>query len=279
MVEMLAALMLCVLALPIGELDMPSLMMHINDPATIKFMAGVSGAPAVTAEVPLLAAKPKPPPQRSALWEYQDTKIALPDRPSCHDMAATGDCLTNQNYMLSQCALACQARGQGPVAAGVAPRSAPAAAAAKKPPAPLGAEPASLAAKPAPLAGRPTCHDMAAAGDCTTNKAYMLSQCILACQAVAAGGVAARPAPAAAAAKPRVPLGAKPAPLAAKKPATLAAEPSLEPSPVPNKMESKPMKNVGERQAQSLDLAQDLAPAPEPKYGHQIADEIGDLAF
>jgi hypothetical protein len=108
----------------------------------------------------------------------------------------------------------------------------------------------------------------------------MLSQCILACQAVAAGGVAARPAPAAAAAKPRVPLGAKPAPLAAKKPATLTAEPSLEPSsPVPN-MEAKPMKNVGEvRQAQSLDLAQDLAPAPEPKYGHQIADEIGDLAF
>jgi hypothetical protein len=274
--------MLCVapVALPIGELDMPSLMMHINDPATIKFMAGVSGAPAVTAEVPLLAAKPKPPPQRSALWEYQDTKIALPDRPSCHDMAATGDCDTNKNYMLSQCALACQARGQGPVAAGVAPRSAPAAAAAKKPPAPLGAEPASLAAKPAPLAGRPTCHDMAAAGDCSTNKAYMLSQCILACQAVAAGGVAARPAPAAAAAKPRVPLGAKPAPLAAKKPATLTAEPSLEPSsPVPN-MEAKPMKNVGEvRQAQSLDLAQDLAPAPEPKYGHQIADEIGDLAF
>ena len=269
--EMLAALMLYMLcvALPIGELDMPSLMMHINDPATIKFMAGVSGAPAVTAEVP---AK-KPPPQRSALWEYQDTKIALPDRPSCHDMAATGDCVTNQNYMLSQCALACQARGQGPVAAGVAPRSAPAAAAAKKP---LGAEPASLAAKPAPLAGRPTCHDMAAAGDCTTNKAYMLSQCILACQAVAAGGVAARPAPAAAAAKPRVPLGAKPAPLAAKKPATLTAEPSLEPSsPVPN-MEAKPMKNVGERQAQSF---MDLAPAPEPKYGHQIADEIGDLAF
>jgi hypothetical protein len=202
---MLAAFMLCV-ALPIGELDMPSLMMHINDPATIKFMAGVSGAPAVTAEVPLLAAKPKSPPQRSALWEYQDTKIALPDRPSCHDMAA--------------------------------------------------------------------------AGDCSTNKAYMLSQCILACQAVAAGGVAARPAPAAAAAKPRVPLGAKPAPLAAKKPATLTAEPSLEPSsPVPN-MEAKPMKNVGERQAQSfMDLAQDLAPAPEPKYGHQIADEIGDLAF
>ena len=200
---MLAALMLCV-ALPIGELDMPSLMMHINDPATIKFMAGVSGAPAVTAEVPLLAAKPKPPPQRSALWEYQDTKIALPDRPSCHDMAA--------------------------------------------------------------------------AGDCSTNKAYMLSQCILACQApVAARGLAA---PSAAAAKPRVPLGAKPAPLAAKKPATLTAEPSLEPSsPVPN-MEAKPMKNVGEvRQAQSLDLAQDLAPAPEPKYGHQIADEIGDLAF
>ena len=282
---MLAALMLWSVALPIGELDMPSLMMHINDPATIKFMAGVSGAPAVTAEMPakkppLLAAKPKPPPQRSALWEYQDTKIALPDRPACHDMAATGDCVTNKNYMLSQCALACQARGQGPVAAGVAPRSAPAAAAAKKPPAPLGAEPASLAAKPAPLAGRPTCHDMAAAGDCKANKVYMLSQCILACQAVAAGGVAARPAPAAAAAKPRVPLGAKPAPLAAKKPATLAAEPSLEPSPVPN-MEAKPMKNVGERQAQSLDLAQDLhlAPAPEPKYGHQIADEIGDLAF
>ena len=273
---MLAALMLWSVALPIGELDMPSLMMHINDPATIKFMAGVSGAPAVTAEMP---AKKPPPPQRSALWEYQDTKIALPDRPSCHDMAATGDCLTNQNYMLSQCALACQARGQGPVAAGVAPRSAPAAAAAKKPPAPLGAEPASLAAKPAPLAGRPTCHDMAAAGDCKSNRDYMLSQCILACQAVAAGGVAARPAPAAAAAKPRVPLGAKPAPLAAKKPATLTAEPSLEPSPVPN-MEAKPMKNVGEvRQAQSLDLAQDLAPAPEPKYGHQIADEIGDLAF
>ena len=85
---------LCV-ALPIGELDMPSLMMHINDPATIKFMAGVSGAPAVTGEVP----KPRPP-QRSALWEYQDTKIALPDRPSCHDMAATGDCDTNKNYML-----------------------------------------------------------------------------------------------------------------------------------------------------------------------------------
>ena len=276
---MLAALqllnLLCV-ALPIGELDMPSLMMHINDPATIKFMAGVSGAPAVTAEVPakkppLLAAKPKPPPQRSALWEYQDTKIALPDRPSCHDMAAAGDCNSNKDYMLSQCALACQARVQGPVAAGVAPRSAPAAAAAKKPPAPLGAEPASLAAKPAPLAGRPTCHDMAAAGDCKSNKDYMLSQCILACQAVAAGGVAARPAPAAAAAKPRAPLGAKPAPLAAKKPATLAAEPSLEPSPVPN-MEAKPMKNV-------LDLAKDLAPAPEPKYGHQIADEIGDLAF
>jgi len=276
---MLAAFMLCVhlcVALPIGELDMPSLMMHINDPATIKFMAGVSGAPAVTAEMP---AKKPPPPQRSALWEYQDTKIALPDRPSCHDMAATGDCDTNKNYMLSQCALACQARVQGPVGAGVAPRSAPAAAAAKKPPAPLGAEPASFAAKPAPLAGRPTCHDMAAAGDCKTNTVYMLSQCILACQAVAAGGVAARPAPAAAAAKPRVPLRAKPAPLAAKKPATLAAEPSLEPSPVPN-MEAKPMKNVGEvRQAQSLDLAQDLAPAPEPKYGHQIADEIGDLAF
>ena len=266
--------MLCV-ALPIGELDMPSLMMHINDPATIKFMAGVSGAPAVTAEVPakkppLLAAKePKPrPPQRSALWEYQDTKIALPDRPSCHDMAAAGDCESNTNYMLSQCALACQA-----VAAGVA-QPTPAAAAAKKPPAPLGAEPASLAAKPAPLAGRPSCHDMAAAGDCKTNK--VLTQCVLACQAVAAPvGVAARPAPkpapATAAAKPRAPLGAKPAPLAAKKPATLAAEPSLEPSPVPN-MEAKPMKNV-------LDLAKDLAPAPEPKYGHQIADEIGDLAF
>ena len=272
--------MLCV-ALPIGELDMPSLMMHINDPATIKFMAGVSGAPAVTAEVPakkppLLAAKePKPrPPQRSALWEYQDTKIALPDRPSCHDMAAAGDCESNTNYMLSQCALACQA-----VAAGVA-QPTPAAAAAKKPPAPLGAEPASLAAKPAPLAGRPSCHDMAAAGDCKTNK--VLTQCVLACQAVAAPvGVAARPAPkpapATAAAKPRAPLGAKPAPLAAKKPAALAAEPS----PVP--MEAKPMKinnAVGEHlQAQSLDLA----PAPEPKtiqvYGHQIADEIGDLAF
>ena len=193
---MLAALqllnLLCV-ALPIGELDMPSLMMHINDPATIKFMAGVSGAPAVTGEVP----KPRPP-QRSALWEYQDTKIALPDRPSCHDMAAAGDCISNKDYMLSQC--------------------------------------------------------------------------ILACQAVAAGGVAARPAPAAAAAKPRAPLGAKPAPLAAKKPAALAAEPS----PVP--MEAKPMKinnAVGEHlQAQSLDLA----PAPEPN-GHQIADEIGDLAF
>ena len=264
--------MLCV-ALPIGELDMPSLMMHINDPATIKFMAGVSGAPAVTGEVPAKVPKPRPP-QRSALWEYQDTKIALPDRPSCHDMAAAGDCEANSDYMLSQCALACQA-----VAAGVA-QPTPAAAAAKKPPAPLGAEPASLAAKPAPLAGRPSCHDMAAAGDCKTNK--VLTQCVLACQAVAAPvGVAARPAPkpapATAAAKPRAPLGAKPAPLAAKKPAALAAEPS----PVP--MEAKPMKinnAVGEHlQAQSLDLA----PAPEPKtiqvYGHQIADEIGDLAF
>ena len=259
------ALFVCVVALPIGELDMPSLMMHINDPATIKFMAGVSGAPAVTGEVP----KPRPP-QRSALWEYQDTKIALPDRPSCHDMAAAGDCESNKNYMLSQCALACQA-----VAAGVA-QPTPAAAAAKKPPAPLGAEPASLAAKPAPLAGRPSCHDMAAAGDCKTNK--VLTQCVLACQAVAAPvGVAARPAPkpapATAAAKPRAPLGAKPAPLAAKKPAALAAEPS----PVP--MEAKPMKinnAVGEHlQAQSLDH---LAPAPEPN-GHQIADEIGDLAF
>lgn len=138
-------------------------------------------------------------------------------------------------------------------------------------------EPTNMVAEPA---ARPSCHDMAAAGDCKTNK--VLTQCVLACQAVAAPvGVAARPAPkpapATAAAKPRAPLGAKPAPLAAKKPAALAAEPS----PVP--MEAKPMKinnAVGEHlQAQSLDLA----PAPEPKtiqvYGHQIADEIGDLAF
>ena len=67
----------------------------------------------------------------------------------------------------------------------------------------LAAKPAPLAAKPgAPLAGRASCHDMAAAGECETNKVYMLSQCVLACQAAAAGGVAARPAPAAAAAVP-----------------------------------------------------------------------------
>ena len=61
---------------------------------------------------------------------------------------------------------------------------------------------ANLATKPAPLAGRASCHDMAAAGECDTNKVYMLSQCVLACQAAAAGGVAARPAPAAAAVVP-----------------------------------------------------------------------------
>jgi len=61
---------------------------------------------------------------------------------------------------------------------------------------------ANLATKPAPLAGRASCHDMAAAGECETNKVYMLSQCVLACQAAAAGGVAARPAPAAAAVVP-----------------------------------------------------------------------------
>jgi hypothetical protein len=59
---------------------------------------------------------------------------------------------------------------------------------------------ANLATKPAPLAGRASCHDMAAAGECDTNKVY--DQCVLACQAAAAGGVAARPAPAAAAAVP-----------------------------------------------------------------------------
>jgi hypothetical protein len=61
---------------------------------------------------------------------------------------------------------------------------------------------ANLATKPAPLAVRASCHDMAAAGECDTNKVYMLSQCVLACQAAAAGGVAARPAPAAAAVVP-----------------------------------------------------------------------------
>jgi hypothetical protein len=67
----------------------------------------------------------------------------------------------------------------------------------------LATKPAPLATKPgAPLAVRASCHDMAAAGECETNKVYMLSQCVLACQAVAAGGVAARPAPAAAAALP-----------------------------------------------------------------------------
>jgi hypothetical protein len=45
---------------------------------------------------------------------------------------------------------------------------------------------ANLATKPAPLAGRASCHDMAAAGECDTNKVYMLSQCVLACQAAAA---------------------------------------------------------------------------------------------
>ena len=51
----------------------------------------------------------------------------------------------------------------------------------------LAAKPAPLAAKPgAPLAGRASCHDMAAAGECETNKVYMLSQCVLACQAPAA---------------------------------------------------------------------------------------------
>ena len=57
-------------------------------------------------------------------------------------------------------------------------------------PAPLAAKPAPLAAKPgAPLAGRASCHDMAAAGECETNKAYMLSQCVLACQAPAAAAM------------------------------------------------------------------------------------------
>ena len=59
---------------------------------------------------------------------------------------------------------------------------------------------ANLATKPAPLAVRASCHDMAAAGECETNKVY--EQCVLACQAAAAGGVAARPAPAAAAVVP-----------------------------------------------------------------------------
>ena len=45
---------------------------------------------------------------------------------------------------------------------------------------------ANLATKPAPLAVRASCHDMAAAGECETNKVYMLSQCVLACQAAAA---------------------------------------------------------------------------------------------
>ena len=57
-------------------------------------------------------------------------------------------------------------------------------------PAPLAAKPAPLAAKPgAPLAGRASCHDMAAAGECETNKVYMLSQCVLACQAPAAAAM------------------------------------------------------------------------------------------
>ena len=92
-------------------------------------------------------------------------------------------------------------------------------------------------------AARPSCHDMAAAGDCKTNQAYMLSQCVLACQAVAAGGAAkpaptavarpgpaARPTPAATAARPALgAVTAKPAPaaVAAKPaPAAVAAKPA-----------------------------------------------------
>jgi hypothetical protein len=201
------------------ELHEKAALAHLEQPA----LAHLDDQTPTTPTVPTVAAAPAKPfldlqtPTTPTELANLATKPGAPlaGRASCHDMAAAGECDTNKVYMLSQCVLACQAAAAG----GVAARPAPAAAASvpvtkphlglHAPTIPTGTElahlaakPAPLATKPAPLAGRASCHDMAAAGECDTNKVYMLSQCVLACQAAAAGGVAARPAPAAAAVVP-----------------------------------------------------------------------------
>ena len=130
-------------------------------------------------------------------------------------------------------------------------------------------EPTNMVAEPA---ARPSCHDMAAAGDCKTNRAYMLSQCVLACQAVAAGvaakpGLAARPAPTATAARP----AARPAPAAAARPApaavtakpapaAVAAKPApaaVAAKPAPAAVAAKPAPTVAPSTAKVLALVSD----------------------
>jgi len=99
-------------------------------------------------------------------------------------------------------------------------------------------------------AARPSCHDMAAAGDCKTNQAYMLSQCVLACQAVAAGG-AAKPAPTAV---------ARPGPAARPTPAATAARPApgaVAVKPAPAAVAAKPAPTVAPSTAKVLVLVSD----------------------
>jgi len=178
------------------ELHEKAALAHLEQPA----LAHLDDQTPTTPTVPTVAAAPaKPfldlqtPTTPTELANLATKPAPLAGRASCHDMAAAGECDTNKVYMLSQCVLACQAAAAG----GVAARPAPAAAAATKPHlglhaptiptelAHLAAKPAPLATKPAPLAVRASCHDMAAAGECETNKVYMLSQCVLACQAAA----------------------------------------------------------------------------------------------
>ena len=126
-------------------------------------------------------------------------------------------------------------------------------------------EPTTMVTAPA---ARPSCHDMAAAGDCKTNAGYMLSQCVLACQAVAAGGAAkpaptavarpgpaARPTPAATAARPAPgAVAAKPAPAAvAAKPAPAA----VAAKPAPAAVAAKPAPTVAPSTAKVLVLVSD----------------------
>ena len=108
-------------------------------------------------------------------------------------------------------------------------------------------EPTTMVAAPA---ARPSCHDMAAAGDCKTNQAYMLSQCVLACQAVAAGG-AAKPAPTAV---------ARPGPAARPTPAATAARPApgaVAAKPAPAAVAAKPAPTVAPSTAKVLVLVSD----------------------
>jgi hypothetical protein len=108
-------------------------------------------------------------------------------------------------------------------------------------------EPTTMVTAPA---ARPSCHDMAAAGDCKTNAGYMLSQCVLACQAVAAGG-AAKPAPTAV---------ARPGPTARPTPAATAARPgpgAVAAKPAPAAVAAKPAPTVAPSTAKVLVLVSD----------------------